>query len=78
MEQNAPCRVRKPSAASRWMTLAKATAGVECRKDADVIDETPKTYKSIAAVMEAQHDPVDVVAISPGGLREEMTRERVE
>jgi tRNA-splicing ligase RtcB len=39
----------------------KATAGVECRKDADVIDETPRAYKSIDAVMEAQRDLVDVV-----------------
>lgn len=39
----------------------KATAGVECRKDADVIDETPAAYKSIDAVMNAQSDLVDVV-----------------
>ena len=39
----------------------KATAGVECRKDADVIDETPMAYKSIDDVMEAQKDLVDVV-----------------
>jgi tRNA-splicing ligase RtcB len=39
----------------------KATAGVECRKDADVIDETPMAYKSIDAVMEAQRDLVEVV-----------------
>ena len=39
----------------------KATAGVECRKDAEVIDETPMAYKSIDAVMEAQQDLVDVV-----------------
>ncbi|MBK9170186.1 MAG: RtcB family protein [Bryobacterales bacterium] len=40
---------------------AKATAGVECRKDADVIDETPAAYKSIDAVMAAQRDLVEVV-----------------
>ena len=40
---------------------AKATAGIECRKDADVIDETPAAYKSIDAVMEAQKDLVEVV-----------------
>jgi tRNA-splicing ligase RtcB len=40
---------------------AAATAGVECRKDADVIDETPMAYKDIDAVMAAQHDLVDVV-----------------
>jgi len=39
----------------------KATAGVECRKDADVIDETPMAYKSIDAVMEAQKDLVEIV-----------------
>jgi len=39
----------------------EATAGVECRKDADVIDETPMVYKSIDAVMEAQKDLVQVV-----------------
>ena len=39
----------------------QATAGVECRKDADVIDETPMAYKSIDAVMEAQKDLVDIV-----------------
>jgi len=38
-----------------------ATAGVECRKDAAVIDETPMAYKDIDAVMAAQADLVDVV-----------------
>jgi tRNA-splicing ligase RtcB len=38
-----------------------ATEGIECRKDAGVIDETPAAYKSIEAVMEAQADLVDVV-----------------
>ncbi|MHC4924617.1 MAG: RtcB family protein, partial [Planctomycetota bacterium] len=40
---------------------AKATEGVECRKDAEVLDETPAAYKSIDAVMEAQKDLVEVV-----------------
>ena len=40
---------------------AAATAGVECRKDADVIDETPAAYKDIDAVMQAQQDLVEVV-----------------
>ena len=40
---------------------AKATEGVECRKDADVIDETPGAYKDIDAVMAAQADLVEVV-----------------
>lgn len=39
----------------------KATQGVECRKDEDVIDETPGAYKNIDAVMAAQSDLVDVV-----------------
>jgi tRNA-splicing ligase RtcB (3'-phosphate/5'-hydroxy nucleic acid ligase) len=40
---------------------AIATAGVECRKDDDVIDETPSAYKSIDAVMAAQDDLVSIV-----------------
>ncbi len=40
---------------------ANATQGVECRKDADVIDETPGAYKDIDAVMAAQADLVEVV-----------------
>jgi tRNA-splicing ligase RtcB len=38
-----------------------ATAGVECRKDAGVVDETPGAYKDIDAVMAAQSDLVEVV-----------------
>jgi tRNA-splicing ligase RtcB len=38
-----------------------ATAGVECRKDSGVLDETPAAYKDIDAVMAAQSDLVDVV-----------------
>jgi len=38
----------------------KATEGVECRKDAGVIDETPRAYKDIDAVMKAQKDLVDI------------------
>jgi tRNA-splicing ligase RtcB len=39
----------------------KATAGIECKKDASVIDETPMAYKDIDKVMEAQSDLVEVV-----------------
>lgn len=39
----------------------EATRGVECRKDAAVIDETPGAYKPIDAVMAAQRDLVEVV-----------------
>jgi len=39
----------------------RMTEGVECRKDADVIDETPAAYKPIEAVMAAQTDLVEIV-----------------
>ena len=39
----------------------RATEGVECRKDAEVIDEIPMAYKDIDAVMAAQSDLVEVV-----------------
>ena len=39
----------------------KATEGIECRKDASVIDETPMAYKPIDQVMAAQSDLVEVV-----------------
>ena len=41
--------------------LARQTAGVECRKDAGVVDEIPGAYKDIDAVMANQADLVDVV-----------------
>jgi tRNA-splicing ligase RtcB len=52
------------SEARRRFTVADheaATKGIECRKDAEVIDETPAAYKSIDAVMAAQKDLVEVV-----------------
>src|SRR5438093_1567852 len=39
----------------------RMTEGVECRKDRDVIDETPAAYKPIDAVMAAQADVVEIV-----------------
>src|SRR2546426_3546417 len=39
----------------------RMNAGVECRKDADVIDETPAAYQPIEAVMAAQSDLVEIV-----------------
>jgi tRNA-splicing ligase RtcB len=39
----------------------RMTAGVECRKDVEVIDETPAAYKPIEAVMAAQSDLVEIV-----------------
>ncbi|KEG15296.1 tRNA-splicing ligase RtcB [Trypanosoma grayi] len=38
-----------------------ATVDVECRKDADVLDETPLAYKKIDDVMRAQSDLVEIV-----------------
>jgi tRNA-splicing ligase RtcB (3'-phosphate/5'-hydroxy nucleic acid ligase) len=38
-----------------------ATEGVECRKDEGVVDETPKAYKDIDKVMQAQSDLVEIV-----------------
>jgi tRNA-splicing ligase RtcB len=52
------------TAAKKRFTLedhARATEGIECRKDAEVIDETPAAYKSIDAVMHAQRDLVEVL-----------------
>jgi tRNA-splicing ligase RtcB len=40
---------------------AAATEGVECRKDVDVIDETPGAYKPIDAVIEAERDLIEPV-----------------
>jgi tRNA-splicing ligase RtcB len=57
-------RVMSRTAARQRITLAQhraATAHVECRKDAAVIDESPAAYKSIDAVMAAQADLVEVV-----------------
>lgn len=41
--------------------LIAQTEGVECRKDADVIDEIPGAYKNLDLVMENQKDLVEVV-----------------
>jgi tRNA-splicing ligase RtcB len=49
--------------AKRRITLeqhVEATAGIECRKDARVIDESPAAYKDIEAVMAAQADLVEI------------------
>ena len=42
--------------------LEQQTAGVECRKDAGVIDEIPGAYKPIEQVMAAQTDLVEIAA----------------
>ncbi len=57
-------RVMSRTAAKKLVTLeehVRDTEGVECRKDAGVIDETPKAYKPIEAVMAAQSDLVEIV-----------------
>jgi tRNA-splicing ligase RtcB len=57
-------RVMSRTEAKKRFTLADhaaATAGVECRRDVDVLDETPGAYKDIDAVMAAQRDLVEVV-----------------
>ena len=57
-------RVMSRGAAKRAITLeqhAEDTAGVICRKDADVLDESPRAYKNVDDVMAAQADLVEVV-----------------
>lgn len=56
-------RVMSRGEAKRRFTVEdheRATEGVECRKDAGVLDETPGAYKDIDAVMEAQKDLVEI------------------
>jgi len=56
-------RMSRSEAKSR-LTLAdlkRETDGIECRKDAGVLDEAPSAYKDIDAVMAAQHDLVRIV-----------------
>jgi len=57
-------RMMSRAEARRRFSLAQhaaATAGVECRKDEGVLDETPGAYKPIEAVMRAQRDLVEIV-----------------
>ncbi len=57
-------RVMSRTAAKKLVSLDEHiadTAGVACRKDEGVIDETPKAYKPIEAVMAAQADLVEIV-----------------
>ncbi|MDR6728226.1 tRNA-splicing ligase RtcB [Delftia lacustris] len=57
-------RVMSRTKAKKMFSVAdhiKATEGVECRKDANVVDEIPMAYKDIDAVMAAQQDLVEVV-----------------
>jgi len=56
-------RVMSRTAARAKFTVQdhiESTKGVECRKDADVVDETPLAYKDIDDVMAAQKDLVTI------------------
>ncbi len=58
-------RLMSRSQAKRQFTLEDLiaqTEGIECRKDAQVIDEIPAAYKPIETVMANQGDLVEVVA----------------
>lgn len=51
------------TAARKAISLSQhqqAVAGVECRVDPDVLDESPGAYKPIDAVMQAQQDLVEI------------------
>jgi len=57
-------RVMSRTRAKAMITIedhVKATAHVECRKDKDVIDESPAAYKPIDQVMAAQADLVEIM-----------------
>ncbi|MCA3267150.1 MAG: RtcB family protein [Azospirillum sp.] len=57
-------RVMSRGQAKEKISLAEhaaATAGIECRKDEGVLDESPAAYKPIEAVMAAQADLVEIV-----------------
>lgn len=57
-------RVMSRTQAKKEVSLAEhkaAVAGVECRVDSSVIDETPAAYKPIEKVMAAQSDLVEIV-----------------
>jgi tRNA-splicing ligase RtcB (3'-phosphate/5'-hydroxy nucleic acid ligase) len=57
-------KMSRNAAKKRFSTrdLEEQTRGVECRKDAGVIDEIPAAYKPIEKVIDQQRDLVEVVA----------------
>jgi tRNA-splicing ligase RtcB len=57
-------RMSRGEARRRFTTadLEAQTAGVECRKDAGVVDEIPGAYKDVGEVIEKSADLVEVVA----------------
>lgn len=59
-------RIMSRGKARRTFTVADLeaqTAGVECRKDKDVLDEIPGAYKDIEKVMADQDDLVEIKAV---------------
>jgi len=57
-------RVMSRTQAKKELTLeqhAEDTKGVECRKDKEMLDESPRAYKSIDDVMKSQEDLVKIV-----------------
>jgi tRNA-splicing ligase RtcB len=62
--QHGAGRVMSRTAAKKLITVAdhiSDTAGVECRKDEGMIDESPKAYKDIENVMKSSTDLVEIV-----------------
>ncbi|WP_431042881.1 RtcB family protein [Streptomyces sp. P1-3] len=57
-------KMSRNAAKKRFTTrdLEEQTQGVECRKDAGVVDEIPGAYKPIEKVIDQQRDLVEVVA----------------
>lgn len=57
-------RMSRNAARRKYTTedLRWQTRGIECRKDAGVVDEIPAAYKDIDEVIKAQDNLVDVVA----------------
>ena len=57
-------RVMSRTQAKKMISLeqhAEATKGIECRKDVDIIDESPAAYTDIGQVIAAQTDLIEVV-----------------
>lgn len=57
-------RVMSRTAAKKLISVndhVLATAGIECRKDEGMIDESPAAYKDIDAVMKSQEDLVEIM-----------------
>jgi len=56
-------KMSRTQAKKRFTTedLKEQTAGIECRKDKEVVDEIPAAYKNIEDVMRSQEDLVEIV-----------------